>query len=571
MSKIPRTNLTYYIGLLLTVLSVMVGTANATIIILDESGSGMPTMINSALPVLDNGKETTIKSMTSSATSTTTITVDDSGGADYMKIQQAVDNAAVGDTIEVRSGAYDESVVVDKQLVIKGVDTGGGRPTIYRHENSVLIPNSDGTVGISGAVTDGVTLTADGIIIEGFEITKSTPGRTGVMIYSKNNIIRNNVITNYIYGIFMDNSSGNILEGNAASSHYFEGMLIRYSSGNDVSNNVMNSNGNSYNGQGILLYYSNSNYMKSNTMRFNSYTGSAIIRSSSNTIINNRMENSPTGIRMSNNNNIIYDNYFNNTGNNAVILGITGITSGNNWNIVKTAESNIIGGSYIGGNYWGKLDGTGFSQTCANRGDGFCDQNYVLDSTNVDYLPLASNTSVNCGNTPEGQNITVDPASGTNVEFGNVTQCGFTTVITYTGNQWEPIPSGYNPIKFYDITTTAGHDNSITIQISYLDSDIPPGMDENTLKLLHYENGNWIDVTTSLDITSNTITGEVSSLSPFSIVGISSGSPTPTVSPTISPTSGNIVRGSSFGIIGIAILSACLIILSLLRLRMKKK
>ena len=52
--------------------------------------------------------------------------VDDDGGAgvDYMTIQAAVNAAAAGDTIEVRSGTYVENVNVDKRLTLigEGVD-----------------------------------------------------------------------------------------------------------------------------------------------------------------------------------------------------------------------------------------------------------------------------------------------------------------------------------------------------------------------------------------------------------------------------------------------------------------
>jgi len=51
--------------------------------------------------------------------------------------------------------------------------------------------------------------------------------------------------------------------------------------------------------------------------------------------------------------------------------------------------------------------------------------------------------------------------------------------------------------------------------------------DENKLKLLHYENGFWKDVTRSVDTINNTITGIVSSLSPFVTVE--------TVTPTDTP------------------------------------
>ena len=48
-----------------------------------------------------------------------TLTVDDSGGADYTTIQGAVNNAGTGDTILVYNGMYYENVDVNKQLTIR--------------------------------------------------------------------------------------------------------------------------------------------------------------------------------------------------------------------------------------------------------------------------------------------------------------------------------------------------------------------------------------------------------------------------------------------------------------------
>ena len=48
--------------------------------------------------------------------------------------------------------------------------------------------------------------------------------------------------------------------------------------------------------------------------------------------------------------NTIYNNYFNNT-NNAYDDG------NNTWNIAKTDGTNIIGGSWLGGNYWSDYTG----------------------------------------------------------------------------------------------------------------------------------------------------------------------------------------------------------------------
>jgi hypothetical protein len=59
-------------------------------------------------------------------------------------------------------------------------------------------------------------------------------------------------------------------------------------------------------------------------------------------------------------------------------------------NITKTSGINIVGGSYIGGNFWATPSGTGLSQTCTDpTKDGICDSNYTFNSGNVDYLPLA--------------------------------------------------------------------------------------------------------------------------------------------------------------------------------------
>ena len=62
----------------------------------------------------------------------------------------------------------------------------------------------------------------------------------------------------------------------------------------------------------------------------------------------------------------------------------------NTWNTTRQSGINIIGGSFLGGNFWANPDGTGFSQTCKDvNGDGICDKSYILDANNIDYLPLA--------------------------------------------------------------------------------------------------------------------------------------------------------------------------------------
>ncbi|NOQ56065.1 MAG: DUF2341 domain-containing protein, partial [Nanohaloarchaea archaeon] len=83
--------------------------------------------------------------------------------------------------------------------------------------------------------------------------------------------------------------------------------------------------------------------------------------------------------------NSIYNNLFNNTDN----FGFTGTTYTNTWNITKVSGTNIVGKSYIGGNYWGKPDASGNSDTCWDTtGDYICESSETLATGNTDYLPL---------------------------------------------------------------------------------------------------------------------------------------------------------------------------------------
>ncbi|MFH1424081.1 MAG: NosD domain-containing protein, partial [archaeon] len=114
-------------------------------------------------------------------------------------------------------------------------------------------------------------------------------------------------------------------------------------------------------------------------------------------IYNNRINNSTYGLRLLANESSanIYNNFFNNT-NNVLLAGVIA----NYWNTTKTAGTNIMGGPYLGGNFWAYPNGSGFSQTCTDSDDdGICNLTYTLASSNTDYLPLAfNNSSVTCIN-----------------------------------------------------------------------------------------------------------------------------------------------------------------------------
>ncbi len=121
---------------------------------------------------------------------------------------------------------------------------------------------------------------------------------------------------------------------------------------------------------------------------------------------------------------------------------------------------------------------------------------------------------VKISNTAEGDNITIAPGAGTTVTFDTVTEAGETTAST--SNTGPPPPDGFaiGLPGFYELVTTAIFTNNATVCTDY---DPAQFADPSALRLLHFENGVWIDVTVSNDIVNGEICGQVTSFSPFAI------------------------------------------------------
>ena len=121
-------------------------------------------------------------------------------------------------------------------------------------------------------------------------------------------------------------------------------------------------------------------------------------------------------------------------------------------------------------------------------------------------------------NTPTGSNIGVQPVDSTGpviMNFSEVSQAGTTNLTT--SNTGPTPPVGFqlgDPATYYDLTTTAVYSGSITLCINYTGINFT---DESSLRLFHFEGGQWVDVTTSLDTGGHRICGSVTSLSPFAI------------------------------------------------------
>jgi hypothetical protein len=119
-------------------------------------------------------------------------------------------------------------------------------------------------------------------------------------------------------------------------------------------------------------------------------------------------------------------------------------------------------------------------------------------------------------NTLSGASVAVQPTTNVGLTFDNVINPG-TTAVTQTAVA-PPAPAGFtlgSPATYYELSTTATFSGNITICLNYSGVTFPSG----TPQLMHYENGNWVNKTTSLVTVNQIICGAVTSLSPFAVFG----------------------------------------------------
>ncbi|MBU5575016.1 MAG: right-handed parallel beta-helix repeat-containing protein, partial [Candidatus Aenigmarchaeota archaeon] len=337
-------------------------------------------------------------------------------------------------------------------------NTVDGKP-IYYWTNEKNAPNNCKDTEIDESTNAGFValVSCDNITVKNLNLSKNYYGILLVNT-TDSKILNNNVNSNY-EGIHLYSfSNNNILTNNNASSNSGVGIYLDSSSDNTLTNNNVNSN---Y--DGIHLFFSsNNNILTNNNASSNIDCGIYLDFSSNNNILTDNTINSNTqyGILLSSSsNNSIYNNFFNNT-NNFYFAG----TPSNNWNTTKTPGINIIGRLYLGGNFWAKPDGTGFSENiteCNPGEDGICKNAYQLNSNNIDYHPLTlinlkvSDLTFTPSNPYTSDNVIISAKILSNSISGNI------KIQVYDNN---------NLIYTISPYSVSPGENSLTINLGYLTS-----------------------------------------------------------------------------------------------------
>jgi len=359
---------------------------------------------------------------------------------------------------------------------ITGVEEGKER-CIGIFANNVVLDGKGFSLngeGGFGLLIKAVNVTVGNITISGYDIGVRLDGGS-----SYNTLISVNVLNNMIgvqlvesnhntlayitasnneYGVQLNSSKNNTITNSLIINNEADGIQLGltsynvYSSYNTIVNTTVSNNKNA----GINLldsaYYLN---VVNTTLRNNNY-GLYIKNSGYNTVVDSIIVSNNYGVVLdAASKNTFYDNIFNNTYSNVIIYG-----GSNTWSMAKTPGRNIIGGGYIGGNYWTNPKGGDFSDTCRdNNNDGLCDEPYVIDENNVDYYPLKIIHEVSTQTTSPTPKPTVTQTTTSSA----TTEGTRTTPTTHTTTQTQ-ITSASTTLE----TTTQGQDSTIRLVIGVI-------------------------------------------------------------------------------------------------------
>jgi hypothetical protein len=291
---------------------------------------------------------------------------------DESSIQTAVTGATAGDNILVCAGQYPGSVVVDRELGLRGAQAGNdARDRSGASQESVILGD--------GATNGGVSLAANGIVLDGFVVTNAADPSigAGVAMSSANNgqAVGNNVITDNTIGISANNADGadSVIFQNKLSDNNLPGSASGNAIYADANVDDLSIDNNSFSNQknaGILLTETDS-VNDSVSITDNSFEGSN----------GNPARNELRVLLLHTGNSEVSGNTFTDMNNNAVQL------ADGNSNV--TVQNNTITGSGFAG-----VRITDFGETGENSGISVLGNTLTGGDTGINVAPQALSGSL---------------------------------------------------------------------------------------------------------------------------------------------------------------------------------
>jgi len=177
----------------------------------------------------------------------------------------------------VGSGTYNENVVVNKPITLRGVNTGEGVPVVNALRNGST-----------------VVLRADGIVLEGLYITNAGPWPSaGIEVVSNDNVIAGNGVWNSEWvGIYLKGCTNTTISECISSNNGNDGILVFKAPGNFVRDNVVSNNGD----DGIQILSCDNNRVEGNVVGNNTDVGIFLDTSQNSVVIGNTLSYNNKGI-----------------------------------------------------------------------------------------------------------------------------------------------------------------------------------------------------------------------------------------------------------------------------------
>jgi parallel beta-helix repeat protein len=226
-----------------------------------------------------------------------TIVVDQWHRGDFTTISQAIKKADPGSMILIRSGIYDEGLILDKPLEIVGDGNLGDVTIRAEGKNAILFKATRGKVAnlvlqqMGGGDFFCVDIQQGLLELEGCDITSNSNACVGIHGKASPKLRGNKIHDSTGNGIFVYESGQGLIEDNDIFGNALAGIAIKDAGNPTVRNNKIHDGKQG----GIIVYESGQGLIEDNDIFGNALAGIGIIKAGHPTIRGNKIHDGKQG------------------------------------------------------------------------------------------------------------------------------------------------------------------------------------------------------------------------------------------------------------------------------------